>query len=222
MKARKFVAVIAAVMTMMSVGAVAASADFTAPAAQTVSAETGAYIIGGDDFRAAYSETGENTKSYVTFKELGSYELRYNFRLTSGLTKTYTALSPKMKGITAYIPMQDMLDKLHISAEDVSEIVIDGPSFDNVAKISFSLGSAAPAAAQAVPAAAPAAPEKVTATTTVSYNGDLISPSTDVQAPAQAEENPSTGVDDVAVPLAAAAVFAATALIAVSTRKKLK
>ncbi len=218
MKARKFVAVLAAAMTMMSVGAFAASAESTAPASliATVEAESDSYIIEGDDFRAAYSETGENTKSYVTFKELGSYELQYNFRLNSGITKTYTAFSPKMKGITAYIPMQDMLDKLHITAADVNEIVINGPSFSNVERISFRLDIATPVTKTT------ATPQNVTTTTTVSYNGDIISPSTDVQQPASGEENPSTGVADVTLPLAAAAVCGTIALIAITTRRRTK
>ncbi len=173
----------------------------------SASAENKAYVISGDEFRTAYSATGADTKDYVTFKQLGSYELQFNFELNSGIIKTYTALSPKMKGITAYIPMQDMLDKLKITAADVKCITITGPSYDNVEKMSFTLNGTSNASASS--AAAPAG------------NSTTSSPVISKEA-GSGDQNPSTGVDDIVLPLTIAGAFGLVSTAAFITRKRFK
>ncbi len=124
---QKLAAILAAATMMISAASISASA------------ESKAFIISGDEFRTAYSTTGEEIINYVTFRQIENYELRFDFRLKNGITKTYTAFSTHLKDTVAYIPMQDMLNKLKISADDIIEITVSGDSSDNVEKMSFSL-----------------------------------------------------------------------------------
>ena len=127
---KKFTKTIAAIMAAATI---AISASVAASAANT------AFVISGDDFRAAYSTSGEDIINYITFKKVENYELRFTFKMKNGTEKTYTAESTHLSDTIAYLPMQDMLDKLKISADDIVDISISGKSLDNVAKMAFSL-----------------------------------------------------------------------------------
>lgn len=127
---KKYIKTIAALMAaaMISVSASVAASAANAP-----------FVISGDDFRAAYSTSGEDIINYITFKKIENYELQFTFKLKNGAEKTYTAQSTHLSDTIAYLPMQDMLDKLKISADDIIEISISGDSLDNVAVMAFSL-----------------------------------------------------------------------------------
>ncbi len=124
------------------IAAVLAAATIAITASVAASAEGKMFVISGDDFRAAYSVSGENIINYITFKKIENYQLQFVFRTKNGMSKTYTAESTHLKAAISYLPMQDMLDKLRISADDIADITISGASFDNIEKMSFSLNGA--------------------------------------------------------------------------------
>lgn len=190
----------------------AAATMMIAAVTVSASAET-KYMISGDEFRAAYSQTGEKTINYVTFKNIENYELQFCFKLNSGITKTYTAFSTHLKAPTSYIPMQDMLDKLKITADDIEFITVSGISSDNVERMSFSLTDntkvttvAFAGAGSSVETPAAAAEEEVTAMPHAAAPEKEAAPAA-LQASVSADKNPSTGVADITVPLILAAVF---------------
>lgn len=123
---RTIAAIMAAAMIAVSVSAAASAADSP-------------FVISGDDFRAAYSTSGKDIINYITFKKVENYELLFTFKLKNGTEKAYTAQSTHLSDTVAYLPMQDMLDKLKISADDITGISVSGDSLDNVVKMSFSL-----------------------------------------------------------------------------------
>ena len=129
MKIRTLISTIIAAAVMTAVGTVSAFA------------QAGSYTISGSDIKAAFDKSGTSTMAYVTFKDLGSYELQFNFKLSSGITKTYTVISNRTKDYTAYVPMQDMLDRLKFTAADITDLTVNGPSVGDVTAISLSLSA---------------------------------------------------------------------------------
>ncbi len=193
MKIRTLISTILAAAIMAAAGTIAASAENTAPA--------NAIVISGDDIRSAFNTDGTNTKAYVSFKDLGSYELQFNFKLTSGTVKTYTVLSNRTKDLVAYVPMQDMLDRLKFTAADVTDLTVNGPSLADVTAISLSLAS----------------PTKTTTAT--------AAPSSNVTAPAAStnsgEENPPTGTGSPLAAFAMASLSGAVVIGSFRLRRKI-
>lgn len=189
MKIRTLISTLLAAAIMAAAGTAAASAESTAP--------SGGIVISGDDIRSAFDTDGTNTKAYVTFRELGTYELQFNFKLAGGMVKTYTVLSNRTKDLVAYVPMQDMLDKLKFTAADVTDLTVNGPSLKDVTAISLSLTVPTKTTTSA-PAAAPLSP-----------------------AGTEADKNPATGSKSLAATLAMASLSGAVVVGSLKLRRKM-
>ena len=95
------------------------------------------YVITGDELSTAYEKTGENTILYAKFNDISNYELTFDILLNNNLTKTYTATSSNIKNYESYIPIQDILDKLNITPNDISKITISGKDMIHVKSFDF-------------------------------------------------------------------------------------
>ena len=108
----------------------------------TAATNTGnAFTLSGADIKA---ECTSNSKPicYVTFNKFGSFELFFDFKLSSGNTKRYTVLSNRTSDYIAYVPMNDIFTALKIAAGDIESLTISGKSISDVAGISLNRAAA--------------------------------------------------------------------------------
>ncbi len=98
--------------------------------------EDGTFTVNGADIRSVCAESPD-AMVYVTFSKLGSFELFFDFTTNSGAVKRYTVLSNRTIDYVAYVPINDMLTALGITADDVQLLTVSGTSVSDVTEVSL-------------------------------------------------------------------------------------
>lgn len=94
-----------------------------------------AFVVTGDEIKSA-SESSDFTL-YLKFNSVTPFSVKAHVKLTSGAEKLYT-IEGSGKNAESWFPMQSMLDALHITADEIDKIELDGDanfkgaSFTNV------------------------------------------------------------------------------------------
>lgn len=230
---KKVTGIIMAAMIAVSAAAVSISADTTAepeaPAAiaREVS-EQKWELTDPTSITDANATAGGNMRLMVTFTEAfeEGYEIQINFTTASGVTKTYTASTqvPPMKTNYSCIPIRDMFDKLHLGGQELTSVTFTGKSAGEITSISYINGKvmslpAAPAkTASAAETKAPAA-ETITKHASDKTSASAAAPAADTTLQ-HADKNPSTGVEDLTVPLALTCFCGVAVILSMNTRKR--